>query len=76
MATTAAASPARHSARIVPRALRVSLPALCIRRWSLSSPLAAASHSSFVVPGMCHQAISRPVVTMTPQAAKPTALVK
>ena len=32
MATAATTSPARHSARIVPRCLPVSLPALCSRR--------------------------------------------
>ena len=76
MATTAAARPARHSARIVPRALRTSRPCLLSRRCSFSSPFAAASHSSCVVPGMCHQAISRLTVTMTPQTANATARAK
>ena len=45
-------------------------PALWIRRWSFSSPSAAAWRSSCAVPGMCHQAISRLTVTMTRPAPR------
>ena len=56
--TSAATTTTAQPSRMYPRAVRVSFPALWIRRWSESSPSAAAWCSRRPRSGTCHQASS------------------
>ena len=67
--TSAATTTTAHPARMRPRAVRVSFPALWMRKWSDSSPSVAACRSGDVSAGTCHHASSRPAVRVMPTSA-------